>query len=83
LKITPVLPARLRGTQASIAVRAMPTEHVAAALGQTGPEVTRRHYLAPGAEQDGQQRADERRPVRKRFPREPFPDEKKPRGNRG
>jgi hypothetical protein len=32
-------------------------EHVAAALGQTGPAVTRRHYLAAGAEQDGKQRA--------------------------
>jgi len=28
-------------------------EHVAAALGQTGPAVTRRHYLAAGNEQDG------------------------------
>jgi hypothetical protein len=32
-------------------------EHVAAALGQTGPAVTRRHYLAAGAKQDGKQRA--------------------------
>ena len=52
-----VCPHGLRGTQASIAVRAVPAEHVAAALGQTGPAVTRRHYLARGAEQDGQQRA--------------------------
>ncbi len=31
-------------------------EHVAEALGQTGPAVTRRHYLAKGAEQAGKQR---------------------------
>lgn len=47
----------LRGTQASISVLAVPAEHVAAALGQTGPAVTRRHYLAAGAERTGQQRA--------------------------
>ncbi len=46
----------LRGTQASIAAGAISVEHVATALGQTGPAVTRRHYLAKGAEQDGQQR---------------------------
>ena len=47
----------LRGTQASLAVRAAPAEHVAAQLGQVGPAVTRRHYFAPGAEQTGRQRA--------------------------
>jgi integrase len=52
-----VCPHGLRGTQASIAVRAVPAEHVAQQLGQTGPAVTRRHYLAAGAEQDGRQRA--------------------------
>lgn len=52
-----VCPQGLRGTQASISVLAVPAEHVAAALGQTGPAVTRRHYLARGAEQAGQQRA--------------------------
>lgn len=52
-----VCPHGLRGTQATIAVRAVPAEHVAEQLGQTGPAVTRRHYLARGAEQDGQQRA--------------------------
>ena len=52
-----VCPHGLRGTQASIAVRAVPAEHVAEQLGQTGAAVTRRHYLASGAEQDGRQRA--------------------------
>lgn len=52
-----VCPHGLRGTQASIAVRAVPAEHVAEQLGQTGPAVTRRHYLAAGAEQDGRARA--------------------------
>lgn len=47
----------LRGTQASISVLAVPAEHVAAALGQTGPAITRRHYLAAGAEQSGRQRS--------------------------
>ena len=52
-----VCPHGLRGTQSSIAARAVPVEHVAAALEQTGPAVTRRHYLAAGAAQDGKQRA--------------------------
>lgn len=56
-KVPVVCPQALRGTQSSIAARAVPVEQVAEALGQTGPEVTRRHYLARGAEQDGQQRA--------------------------
>lgn len=47
----------LRGTQASLSVLAASAEHVAAQLGQVGPGVTRRHYLAPGAEQTGRQRA--------------------------
>ena len=56
-KVPVVCPHGLRGTQSSIAARAVPVEHVAAALGQTGPAVTRRHYLEAGAEQDGKQRA--------------------------
>jgi integrase len=52
-----VCPHGLRGTYASISAGAVPVEHVARELGQTGPGVTRRHYLAPGAEQAGQQRA--------------------------
>lgn len=52
-----VCPHGLRGTQASISVLAVPAEHVAAALGQTGPAVTRRHYLASGAEERGRGRA--------------------------
>ncbi len=51
-----VTPQGLRGTQASISAGAVSVEHVAAALGHTGPTITRRHYLAKGAEQDGQQR---------------------------
>jgi len=46
-----------RRPQSSISVTAVSVEHVAAALGQIGPAVTRRHYLARGAEQDGRQRA--------------------------
>lgn len=56
-KVPEVCPHGLRGTQASISVLAAPVEHVAAALGQTGPAVTRRHYLASGAEERGRQRA--------------------------
>lgn len=52
-----VCPHGLRGTQSSISALAVPVEHVAVALGQTGPAVTRRHYLAAGAGQDGRQRA--------------------------
>lgn len=55
--VPPVTPHGLRGTQASISVLAVPAEHVAAALGQTGPAVTRRHYLAGGAEERGRGRA--------------------------
>src|SRR4051812_11506243 len=39
----------LRGTQSTISIEAVSVEHVAAALGQKGPRVTRRAYLAPGA----------------------------------
>lgn len=56
-KVPVVCPHGLRGTQASISVLAVPAEHVAAALGQTGPTVTRRHYLSKGAEERGRQRA--------------------------
>lgn len=56
-RVPEVPPHGLRGTHASIAVRAVATEHVAAELGQVGPAITRRHYLARGAEQDGRQRA--------------------------
>lgn len=56
-KVPEVCPHGLRGTMASIAVQAVPAEHVAAALGQTGPAVTRRHYLASGAEERGRGRA--------------------------
>lgn len=54
----PVVPPHgLRGTWSSIAAEAMPVEHVARALGQVHGDVTRRHYLAAGSEQIGQQRA--------------------------
>jgi len=43
-----VWPHGLRGPQSSIAARAVPVEHVTAVLGQTGPAVTRRHYLPSG-----------------------------------
>jgi integrase len=46
-----VSPHGLRGTHATIAAAAGATGHlVAAALGHAGPEVTREHYIAPGAE---------------------------------
>lgn len=56
-RVPEVCPHGLRGTQASISVLAVPAEHVAAALGQTGPAVTRRHYLSGGAEERGRGRA--------------------------
>ncbi|MCA1833052.1 MAG: hypothetical protein ABR520_11320 [Mycobacteriales bacterium] len=59
-KVPEVCPHGLRGTQATISAGAVSVEHVAAALGQIGPKVTRRHYLAPGAEQDGRTRAMQR-----------------------
>ncbi|MBA3817359.1 MAG: hypothetical protein H0X17_00570 [Deltaproteobacteria bacterium] len=46
-----VLPQR-----SEISAGAVSVEHVAEALGQTGPAVTRRHHLAKGAEQAGKQR---------------------------
>jgi hypothetical protein len=39
-----------------VAQDAVSVEHVAAALGQKGPRVTRRSYLAPGAEQSSRAR---------------------------
>jgi len=57
-RVPVVSPHGLRGTQASIAARAVPVEHVAEALGQDPRGVvTRRHYIEAGAEQDGRQRA--------------------------
>ena len=56
-KVPVVPPHGLRGTQSSIAAPAVPVEHVAAALGHGGTGITRRHYIAKGAEQDGRQRA--------------------------
>jgi hypothetical protein len=32
-------------------------EHVAAVLGHGSPEITRRHYIAPGSERDAQARS--------------------------
>lgn len=49
-------PQALRGTWSSIAVEATPVDQVARALGHAGPAVTRRNYLASGAERAGQQR---------------------------
>jgi integrase len=48
-----VTPHGLRGTWATLAMSALPTEQVAAALGHR-PEVTRTNYAAPGSEQSGQ-----------------------------
>jgi len=56
-KVPVVWPHGFRGTQSCIAAHAVPVEHVAAAHGQTGPAVIRRHYLAAGAEQYGKQHA--------------------------
>jgi integrase len=54
----PVVPPHgLRGTWGSIAAEAQPVDHVARALGHAGSAITRRHYLAPGSEQIGRQRA--------------------------
>jgi integrase len=52
-----VTPHGLRATWASVAAQVQPVAAVAAALGHVGPAITRRHYLAEGAEQAGQQRA--------------------------
>lgn len=51
-----VSPHGLRGTWGSLAAEAVSVEHVALALGHVGPAITRRHYLAEGAERSGQQR---------------------------
>jgi integrase len=48
-KVPVVCTQGLRGTQSTISIEAVSVEHVAAALGQNGPRVTRRSYLAPGA----------------------------------
>lgn len=48
----------MRGLHSTLSVAAGHTAHtVAAALGQAGPEVTRRHYIAPGTIEAQQQRA--------------------------
>ncbi len=52
-----VCPHGLRGTWSSLAIAESPVEHVSRALGHAGSAITRRHYLAEGAEQIGQQRA--------------------------
>jgi integrase len=56
-KVTVLSPHSLRGTHASLARPAVPIEHVARVLGHAGPGVTQRHYLAPGLEQEIDQRA--------------------------
>lgn len=55
--VTLVSPHGLRRSWSSISATTQPVEHVAAALGHTSASITRRHYLAPGAEQVGQGRA--------------------------
>ena len=50
-----VSPHGLRGTWSSIAAEATPVDHVARALGHASAAVTRRHYLADGAERAGKQ----------------------------
>lgn len=53
-----VCPHGLRGTHATLATSAGVTAHVVAgALGHAGPAVTRRHYIAAGAEHDADARA--------------------------
>jgi integrase len=56
-KVPVVPPHGLRGTHSSISAQAVPVDHVARALGHAGPQVTRQHYLAPGAEAPRKQRA--------------------------
>lgn len=56
-KVPEVCPQALRGTQSSIAATAVSVEHVAIALGHTGPAITRRHYLGKGAEERGRGKA--------------------------
>jgi hypothetical protein len=55
-KVPVVCTQGLRGTQSTISIEAVSVEHVAAALGQKGPRITRRAYLAPGAEQSSRAR---------------------------
>jgi integrase len=55
-KVPEVCTQGLRGTQSTISIDAVSVEHVAAALGQNGPRITRRAYLAPGAEQSSRAR---------------------------
>lgn len=55
-KVPEVSPHGLRRTWSSISVKESPVEHVAAALGQTGPGVTRSNYLRQGDEQAGKSR---------------------------
>jgi integrase len=50
-------PHGLRRTHSSISVGEVSVEHVALAMGHASATVTRRHYLAPGAEQTGRARA--------------------------
>ena len=59
-KVPVVCTQGLRGTQSTISIDAVSVEHVAAALGQNGPRVTRRSYLAPGAEQSSRARKVEK-----------------------
>lgn len=54
-KVPRVTPHGLRGTAATIAVAAADISVVAAALGHADAQVTRDHYLEPGAEQAAQQ----------------------------
>lgn len=55
--IAVVSPHSLRGTHASLARPVVPVEHVARVLGHSSPVITQRHYLAPGIEQEIDQRA--------------------------
>lgn len=56
--VTVVCPHGLRGTHATLATSAGTTAQVVAdALGHAGPAVTRRHYIAPGTEDDAGARA--------------------------
>ncbi|HTR53445.1 MAG TPA: tyrosine-type recombinase/integrase [Kofleriaceae bacterium] len=55
-KVPIVPPHGLRGTHSSISAQVVPVDHVARALGHAGADVTRQHYLAPGAEASGKQR---------------------------
>ena len=56
-RVPRVVPHGLRGTHSTISAEAVPVDHVARALGHAGAAITRAHYLAPGAEDAGKQRA--------------------------